>query len=238
MAIAIIGGTGDEGFGLALRLARAGEDIVIGSRSEERGAAAGARASEIAGAAVAGTSNEAAAASCDVVFVTVPYAAQADIYRSIAGAVRPDAVVCDTTTPLATAVGGRAWQVVTPWAGSAAEQARDLLPKGTRLVSGFHTIGAEPLQELDHPLDGDVLLCGGDAEAKATIGGLVEKIPNLRWVDAGPLSMARIVERLTALMVQVNRTYGLRGAGIAVTGREAWGPPPPKPPKPSTTSTT
>jgi NADPH-dependent F420 reductase len=233
VSVAIIGGTGDEGFGLALRLVRAGEEVVIGSRSEERGAAAGAKASEIAGgdAEVRGASNEHAASSCDVVFVTVPYAGQAEIYRSISGAIRPDAVVCDTTTPLATAVGGRPWQVVTPWAGSAAEQARDLLPKGTRLVSGFHTVGAEPLQELDHPLEGDVLICGGDAEAKALVGGLVEKIPRLRWVDAGPLSMARIVERLTALMVQVNRTYGLRGAGIAVTGRDGWGSPPPREPK-------
>ena len=166
-----------------------------------------------------------------VVFVTVPYAGQAEIYRSIAGSVGPEAIVCDTTTPLATAVGGRAWQVVTPWAGSAAEQARDLLPKGIRLVSGFHTVGAEPLQDVDHPMNGDVLLCGGDAEAKALIGSLVEKIPNLRWADAGPLSMARVVERLTAVLVQVNRNYATHGAGIALTGRESWGRPPPKAPK-------
>jgi len=231
MAIAIIGGTGDEGFGLALRLARAGEQVVIGSRSEERGKAAAEKAFAIAGAAVDGTSNEQAASSCETVFVTVPYAGQADIYRSIASAVKPETVVCDTTTPLATAVGGRAWQVITPWAGSAAEQARDLLPKGTRLVSGFHTVGAEPLQDLDTPMRGDVLLCGGDAEARARIGSLVEKIPDLRWVDAGPLSSARIIERLTAVLVQVNRSYGIHGAGIALTGRDGWGQPPPKKPK-------
>src|SRR5438046_10193233 len=107
MAIAIIGGTGDEGFGLALRLARAGERVVIGSRSEERGQAAGEKAAASAGAAVEGTSNEQATEQCDTVFVTVPYAAQADIYRSIAPAVKSETVVCDTTTPLATAVGGR-----------------------------------------------------------------------------------------------------------------------------------
>lgn len=229
MPIAIIGGTGDEGFGIALRLARAGEQIVIGSRSEERGRVAAERATDTSGSPVDGTSNEKAASACDVAFVTVPFAGQADIYRSIAGSLRPGALVCDTTTPLATAVGGRAWQVITPWAGSAAEQAKGLLPSGVRLVSGFHTVGAEPLQDLDHAVEGDVMLCGADAEAKAEIGALVEKIPNLRWVDAGPLSMARIIERLTAVLVQVNRNYGIPGAGIALTGREAWGSRPARP---------
>lgn len=234
MPIAVIGGTGDEGFGLALRLADAGEAVVIGSRSEERGAeAAGRAAAALTGrpgaAEVTGTSNDQAAAGADVVFVTVPFAGQAEIYRSIAGAVRPNAVVCDATSPLATAVGGRAWQVLTPWAGSAAEQAKALLPAGVRLVSGLHTVSAEPLQDLEHALEGDVLLCGADAEAKAIVGGLVERIPNLRWVDAGILAMARIVERLTAVMVSVNRAYGLHATGIALTGRDAWGAPPERP---------
>jgi NADPH-dependent F420 reductase len=235
VSIAIIGGTGDEGFGLALQLARAGENVVIGSRAAERGQAAADKAAELLGlglgsgtrGSVNGTSNEDAAAGSDIVFVTVPYAGQAEIYRSIAGALRPEAIVCDTTTPLATAVGGRAWQVITPWAGSAAEQAKSLVPKTIRMASGFHTVGAEPLQDLDRPLRGDVLLCG-DASAKPVIGALVEKIPDLRWVDAGPLSMARIIERFTAVLVNVNRAYGTRGAGIAVTGADAWGAPPPK----------
>jgi NADPH-dependent F420 reductase len=235
MPIGVIGGTGDEGFGLALRLARAGEAVLIGSRSEERGREAAAKATDVLGSGsqggVDGTSNDQAAAACDVLFVTVPYAGQAEIYRSIASAVRSNAVVCDATSPLATAVGGRPWQVLTPWAGSAAEQAKALLPASVRLVSGFHTVSAEPLQDLDHPMEGDVLLCGGDAEAKATIGGLVEKIPNLRWVDAGAISMARIIERLTAVMVGVNRAYGLHSTGISLTGRDEWGTPPPKPKK-------
>lgn len=234
MSVAIIGGTGDEGFGLALRLARAGEQVVIGSRSEERGQAAAEKAAELLGlgsgsgtrGSISGTSNEQAAAGSEVVFVTVPYAGQADIYRSIRDALRPDAVVCDTTTPLATAVGRPAWQVVTPWEGSAAEQAKAILPKTARLVSGFHTVSAEPLQDVQRPVEGDVLLCGADEEAKAVIGALVEKIPNLRWIDAGPLSMARILERLTAVMVSVNRSYRIKEAGISLTGRESWGAPP------------
>ena len=233
MTIAIIGGTGDEGFGLALRLSLAGHGVVIGSRSEERGQAAADRAREIlelgfgsgGRGEVSGTSNQEAAAACEMVFMTVPYAGQAEIYRSIKSALRPAALVCDTTTPLATAVGGRAWEVITPWAGSAAEQAKALLPSGTRLVAGFHTVSAEQLQALEEPVEGDVLLCGVDAEAKAEVGALVEAIPNLRWVDAGSLSMARIVERLTALMVSINRNYRIHHAGVAITGRKAWGRP-------------
>jgi 8-hydroxy-5-deazaflavin:NADPH oxidoreductase len=232
MSVAIIGGTGDEGFGLALRLARAGQDVVIGSRAEERGQGAAQKAVELLGPGLTGTldgtSNEKAAASCEVVFVTVPYAGQADIYRSIRDAIPPDAIVCDTTTPLATAVGRPAWHLVTPWEGSAAEQAKAILPKSVRLVSGFQTISGHGLQDLDHDLEGDVLLCGAEAEAKATIGALVELIPALRWVDAGPLSMARVVERLTAVLVSVNRAYGVGTAGVRMTGRDSWGTPPPK----------
>lgn len=233
MTIAIIGGTGDEGFGLALRLVRAGEEIVIGSRSAERGQAAAEKAADILGlgsgsgtrGAISGTSNEEATARSDMVFVTVPYAGQAEIYRSIRGALRPDAIVCDTTTPLATAVGRPAWQVVTPWEGSAAEQAKALLPKQARLVAGFHTVSAEQLQDLERPMEGDVLLCGAEPEAKSAVGALAEKVPNLRWVDVGPLSMARIVEPLTAVLVGVNRAYGIKEAGITVTGRTSWGAP-------------
>src|SRR5213593_2022055 len=174
MSIAIIGGTGDEGFGLALRLARAGQDVVIGSRAEDRGKGAADKAAGILGAGLAGnldgTSNEKAAAAGDVVFVTVPYAGQAEIYKSIRDSLRADAIVCDTTTPLAAAVGRPAWQVLTPWEGSAAEQAKAILPSSVRLVSGFHTISAEALHEYDNPMSGDVLLCGADAEAKAAIG--------------------------------------------------------------------
>jgi NADPH-dependent F420 reductase len=227
VTIAIVGGTGDLGFGLALHFGRAGEQVLIGSRSEERGEEAARRANERleGGTALGGAENAQAVAAADVVFVTVPYEGQADIYRSIAEHLQPGAVVCDTTTPLATAVGGRPWQVIRPWPGSAAEQAKALLPKSVRLVSGFHTISAEILQDLDRTPEGDVLLCGEDAEAKSEIGALVEKIEGLRWVDCGPLSMARILEPITAVLVSVNRRYAIKDAGVALVGREAWGRP-------------
>jgi NADPH-dependent F420 reductase len=204
LRIGIVGGTGDEGFGLALRLARAGHEIVI----------------------LDGTSNEGCVATSEVTFVTVPYEGQAEIYRSIKTHVPAGRILVDTTTPLATAVGGRPWQVVRPWHGSAAEQAEALLGRGAvRLISGFHTISAEQLQDLERDMEGDVLLCGQDAEAKATVGGLIESIPSLRWVDVGDLTMARVIEPLTALMVSVNRRYKLKDTGVALTGRTSWGRP-------------
>lgn len=227
MRIAIVGGTGDLGFGLALRLGKAGIAVTIGSRAADRADQAAARVRDRldGDAPVDGAENASAVASADVVFVTVPYGGHADIYRSLKDHLPDGAVVCDTTTPLATAVGGRPTQVVRPWHGSAAEQARALLPAGARLVSGFQSVGAEPLEDLERDVDADVLLCGDDAEGKSTVGGLVERIPGLRWVDCGPLSMARIVEPLTAVLISVNRRYRITDAGIRLSGHDAWGTP-------------
>jgi NADPH-dependent F420 reductase len=226
MEVAIIGGTGAEGFGLSLRLARAGHHVIIGSRAAERGAASAERANEtLGGGDVSGTSNEEAAAAAPVVFVTVPFEGQAEIYRSIKDAVPAGAIVCDATSPLASAVGGKAWHVVRPWHGSAVEQAAAILGDGVRMTAGFHTISAEALQALDAPMDSDVLVCGDDAGAKRTIGGLIEQIPDLRWVDCGLLSQARIAETMTALLISINRTYKIRDSGFRITGRDAWGDP-------------
>jgi NADPH-dependent F420 reductase len=223
--VAIVGGTGDEGFGLSVRLASAGASVTIGSRARDRAEEAAARVRERAGAEapVVGAENSGAVATADLVFVTIPYAGQADTYRSLKEHWPDGVIVCDTTTPLATAVGGRATQLLRPWHGSAAEQARALLPKGVRLVSGFHSVGAEPLTDHPHPVDADALLCGDDEEAKAAVGELVELIPGMRWVDCGPLEMARILEPLTAALIRVNKRYGVKGAGIRFSGRDAWG---------------
>jgi NADPH-dependent F420 reductase len=226
MDVAVIGGTGEEGFGLALRLGRAGHRVIIGSRSAEKGAGRATEAIELlGGATVEGTTNEAAAAAAEVVFVTVPFAGQADIYRAIKPAVSVGRIVCDATSPLATAVGGRAWQVLRPWHGSAAEQAKAIMDKGVRIVAAFHTIAADALSNLDVPIESDVLVCGADAEAKTTVGALIEDIPNLRWVDCGGLEAARISETLTALLVSINRAYKIRDSGFRVTGRDSWGAP-------------
>jgi hypothetical protein len=227
MDISVIGGTGEEGFGLTLRLAKAGQHVVIGSRSEEKGQTVAAKARELLGgeAAVDGTTNEKASEQGDVVFVTVPFAGQADIYRAIKDHVAEGKIVVDCTSPLANAVGGRAWQVVRPWHGSAVEQAKAILNPKVNIVSAFHTVSGEQLQDIERPMESDVFVCGKDPSAKATVGGLIEQIPNLRWVDAGDLTMSRIVETMTALLISVNRAYKLHDAGFRVTGRESWGKP-------------
>ena len=217
MDISVIGGTGDEGFGLTLRLARAGNRSY--DRLADRGEGFGRRGHgpEMlgAGANVGGAANE-EAATADVVIVTVPFGGQAEIYRSIKDHVKADAIVVDCTSPLATAVGGRAWRVVRPWHGSAAEQAKAILEQvhPVRMVGAFHTISGEALQNLEHEMESDVLVCGTDTEAKAVVGGLVDQIPNLRWVDAGDLTQARTLEPLTALLISINRSYKIREAGF------------------------
>ena len=228
MNVAVIGGTGAEGFGVALRLVKAGHQVTIGSRDASRGAESAAKASELAGAALKGTDNASAAAVAGddgVIVVTVPYAGQAEIYRSIKDAVAPGAAVLDATSPLATAVGGRPWQVLRPWHGSAAEQAQAILGDGPRVVAGLHTIAAEALQAIDREIDSDVLLCADDAEAKVRVGDLIEGIPGMRWVDCGRLEMARVAEPLTALLVSINRAYKVKDSGFRIVGRDDWGRP-------------
>jgi 8-hydroxy-5-deazaflavin:NADPH oxidoreductase len=225
--VAVVGGTGDLGFGLAVRLGAAGTEVIIGSRARDRAEQAAERAREAAGvsAPIDGAENPEAVAGADLIFVTVPFAGQAATYRALKEAWPDGAVVCDTTTPLATAVGGRSTHVLRPWHGSAAEQAKALLPGHARLVAGFHSVGAEPLTDHPHPVDADALLCGDDDEAKARIGGQVDLIPGMRWIDCGLLSMARVLEPVTALLISVNRRYGSKGSGVRLSGREAWGRP-------------
>jgi 8-hydroxy-5-deazaflavin:NADPH oxidoreductase len=217
--VAVIGGTGEEGFGLALRWADAGIETVIGSRDKSRAEDAAARLSaRVRGAQVQGLENPDAASSSDIVVVTVPFAGQAAIYKSIAEHVRENAVVVDCTVPLAAAVGGRATRTLGVWEGSAAQQAAALLGKGRGAVCGaFHTLSAGALNDVDTPIDSDVLVCGSK-DAKATVKELVEAVPNLRFIDAGPLENARVVEPITALLIGINHRYGIRRAGIRITG--------------------
>jgi NADPH-dependent F420 reductase len=225
--IAIVGGTGAEGIGLARRFARGGHGVVIGSRSSERAIACAEAVREHVGgeARVSGTTNDDAVQRVDLSFVTVPFEGLIRVYKSIREHLRPGAVIVDTTSPLASAIGGEPWHVVHPWAGSAVEEAARLLPPTIRLVAGFHTLAAGMLQDLDADIEADVLLSGNDDGAKAMVGTLVEEIPNLRWADAGDLSTARITETLTALMISINRTYHMHDAGLRLEGRETWGAP-------------
>lgn len=217
-AVAIIGGTGEEGFGLALRWARAGIDVVIGSRSQDRASEAAARLSErVPAASVDGHENARAAAAAPVVVVAVPFGGQAAIYKSIAQHLRADAIVIDCTVPVAAAVGGKATNVLGVWHGSAAQQAASLLPKGVTVCAAFHSLSGSALHDLDSSLEGDVLACGPRA-GKTVVRELVEVIEHLRFVDAGPLENARIVEPITALLIGINHRYKIDRAGIRITG--------------------
>ncbi len=216
--VAVIGGTGAEGFGLASRWARAGIEIVIGSRAEERAEDTAAKIKDLVGGTVSGAENAAAAAAASIVVVTVPFAGQADIYRSIANSIGPDTIVVDSTVPTAAAVGDKATHVLGVWEGSAAQQALSILPKGTAMCAGFHTLAAAALNDIDAVMEGDILVCGTKKAARLAVGELVTAIPNLRFIDAGPLENARIIEPITALLIGINHRYKTDRAGIKMTG--------------------
>ena len=216
--VAVIGGTGDEGFGLALRWAKAGIGVTIGSRDAGRATEAATRLrSVLPDANVDGATNEQAAATHDVIVVTVPFAGQAPIYKSIADHLTEGAIVIDGTVPVSAAVGGRATTVLGVWQGSAAQQAQSLLPKGVTTMGAFHTLAAGAVNEIDAPIDGDVLVCG-PKKGKPVVRELVEAIESLRFVDAGTLDQARLIEPLTALLIGINRRYKIDRAGLRITG--------------------
>ncbi len=215
--IAIIGGAGELGFGLALRFARAGAKVVIGSRDEAKAQEAATRVNAaIGGADVSGLGNPEAAANGTIVILAVPFSAQAAILKSIKPALKT-AILVDTTVPLAATVGGRPTRMLGVWEGSAAQAARELVP-GVPVVSAFHNVSADVLQDLSATPDCDILICGDDAAAKERVAALVKLIPGLRPVDAGALEMSRIVESLTALLIALNRRHKVHHCGIRITG--------------------
>lgn len=216
--VAIVGGTGDLGFALACRWAKAGLDVVIGSRERSKAEDAVARLRQrLPDGKAEGMDNAAAAAACDVVVVAIPFSGLIAIYKSIAEHLRPGAVVIDATVPVEAAVGGKATHVFGVWEGSAAQLGLAFLPKGTTMCAAFHTLSASALDDLDAPVLGDVPVCGRKA-GKPVVRELVGAIPDLRFVDAGPIENARIVEPITALLIGINHRYGTDRAGISFTG--------------------
>ena len=217
-AIPIIGGTGALGYGLALRWARAGRAVVIGSRSEERAAEAARKLSNLApDAEIEGLRNDVAARQGPVVFLTVPFRAQSENLNNLRESLEPGQLLVDCTVPLAAAVSGKATRSLGVWQGSAAQQAQEMVPDGVIVVSGLHTISAPMLADTGAELAEDVLLCGDRTSDKAQVAGLIEEIPGLRAVNAGPLEMARIVEQLTPLLISINARYKTH-AGIRISG--------------------
>ncbi|MYA20188.1 MAG: NADPH-dependent F420 reductase [Chloroflexi bacterium] len=202
--IALIGGTGPEGRGLAVRFALAGRDVVIGSRNAARGESIAAELREsLEGreglGEIRGAANADAVAEAEIVVVTVPYeghaATLADLADALAGKIVVDAVV-----PVRFERGPRPVEVE---AGSATEEAAALLPD-SRVIGAFHNLSAEILLDPDRTVHGDVLVTGGDEEAKRTVFALAEEIEGVRAVDAGPLRYSRFVEGLTILLIGIN----------------------------------
>lgn len=156
--------------------------------------------------------------AADIVVVTVPFMALYDTIKSIKPSLRPGQIVVNVSVPLETAVGGSATRTVEVWDGSAGELASRLLPKEVRLVSAFNNVSAEMLNDLAKDVDCDVLICGGDADAKKTIVDLARAIPGVRGIDAGPIENSRTIEQLTALLVSLNIRNGIKNAGLRITG--------------------
>ncbi len=216
--IAILGGTGPAGMGLALRWLRAGESIVIGSRDPQRAQQAADELKQRAGlqAKVSGVENIAACAACETSVLTVPFEGQTSLLKQLKPAFRPGSVLIDATVPLASSIGGRASRPLGVWQGSAAQQAAELVPKGVSVAAAFHNLSAELLNG-DDPLDCDVIVCSDDPEATDLTRRLAAKISGIRTIDGGKLENARIIEQITALLIGLNIRH--KGhSGIRITG--------------------
>jgi 8-hydroxy-5-deazaflavin:NADPH oxidoreductase len=208
MTIAIVGGTGAEGTGLALRFARAGARVRIGSRDQARAQVAAARISDaVPSAQVEGCLNKDAVRDADVIVVTVPFESQIDTLLGLSAHLPSGAVVVDATVQLK----GDSTE-------SSAQRAARNLPEGTRVAAAFHTLGAELLMQLDHSIDSDVLICADDPEARRVAAELAAMLPGARAVDAGPLRNARLIENLVSLLIAINRRNKVKHAGIRITG--------------------
>jgi NADPH-dependent F420 reductase len=220
VTIAIVGGTGPEGSGLALRWARAGEHVIIGSRDAQRARDAAAKLSEQLGTTkVSGAENSAACSQADIVVLTIPFQSHAEMLKHLKPALRTGQIVIDTTVPLAASIGGRATRTLGVWQGSAAEQAAELVPEGVPVVAAFHNTSADVLQGADD-VDCDVLVCSDDKEAAKRVRALARKIPGVRAIDAGKLENARIIEQITALLIGLNIRH--KGhSGLRITGLPA-----------------
>jgi 8-hydroxy-5-deazaflavin:NADPH oxidoreductase len=212
--IAFIGGTGPEGIGLAMRFVKSGNVVFIGSRTEEKAAAAVAQIQEaFPEGEIYGGFNWEGAAKAEFIFVTVPADGHKDILTELAEHIG-DKVVVDCVVPMVFDTDGP--HPAPPEAGSSAQEAQLVLPNA-RVISGFHHVDGKSLQKVDRPMQGDVLICGDDKQAKKNVMGLAEEIEYMRALDAGPLRNSGILESVTAVLITINKQYKAH-SGIHVTG--------------------
>lgn len=212
--IAVIGGTGPEGTGLALRFAQVKHAVIIGSRSRERAEEAAEEIRELVpGADATGLSNVDAARRGEIVFVAIPYAGLHETLSGISEAAA-EKIVVSTVAPIEFEDGRPVLRQVQ--AGSAAEEAQQLLPK-SRVVSAFQVVDAQQLQQIDQPVDTDVIVCSDDVDARRLVVRLADEIPGVRALSGGRLSSSRYVEACTGLLITINRIYKTH-SGIKLTG--------------------
>lgn len=214
MKIAILGGTGREGSGLALRWGASGEEVIIGSRDAERAAAAAQRFNRLLSAAtIRGTSNEQAAHEAEVAVLTVPCTAHQTVLAQVKEALRGKLLI-DTTVARDLRSGER---LISPHYDSALQEAQEVLGPNVKVVAAFQDIGFDLLKDVGRVIDCDVLICGNDAEARRAAAQLVAKA-GLRAIDAGSSRHAGTVERLTVLLLDLKRRYRAKEIGIRITG--------------------
>lgn len=218
-AIAILGGTGDQGLGLALRFAKAGRPVVIGSRKLDRALeAANEVRAAVPGANVEGLENSDATKCAPIVILSVPFEHTAGTVKGIKESLAAGQIVVSMGVPLATAIGDGAVRTIGIWQGSCAEMVESLVPKGVAVISAFQNVSAHRLRELAHPVECDVVVSGA-VEPRKKVMDLCALVPGLRAVDGGPLANARIVESVTALLIGLNiRCKVPEGIGIRFTG--------------------
>jgi hypothetical protein len=218
-AIAILGGTGDQGLGLALRFAKAGRPVVIGSRKVERAQTAAKEVlAAVPDADVVGLGNEEATQQAPIVILSVPFEHSASTVKGIKDVFSEGQILVSMAVPLAAAIGDGAMRTLGIWQGSCAELMAGLVPKGVDVVSAFQNVSAHRLQHLDDPVECDVIV-SGPKSARQKVMALCPLVPGLRAVDGGPLSNAKIVEEITALLIGLNIRYKTpEGLGIRLTG--------------------
>ena len=213
-SLAVLGGTGAEGGGLALRLAHAGYPVIIGSRTVERARkAAAALNARLGSDRITHATNIEAAETADIALLTVPYAAQMAVAREVAPLL-DGKILIDATVPL---VPPKVARVQLPEGGSAVAALQSELGPGVRVVSAFQNVSAHLLAELDRDIDCDVLVCGDDVAARETVIGLANAIGLVAW-HAGPLANSAVAEALTSALIAINKRYKARAAGIRITG--------------------
>ncbi|ACV24717.1 NADPH-dependent F420 reductase [Methanocaldococcus fervens] len=219
MKVAILGGTGDQGFGLALRLAK-NNKIIIGSRKKERAEEAAKKAKEILKhrgieADIIGLENKEAAKEGDVVILSIPYEHTLSTIKQLKDELKGKIVV-SIGVPLATAIGDKPTRLLFPPDGSVAEMVQNVL-KESKVVSAFQNVCHAVLEDLENPVDCDVLVCGDDEEAKKVVIDLANQIDGVRAIDCGNLEKSRIIEAITPLLIGLNIKYKSKGTGIRIT---------------------